>query len=136
MTSALNRCVMPTPESSISAFRSGALVTATIGTSASSAWRAGHQALQRPDLPDNQVAERSFLLSDDDRPSVWRFVPQKTLADRGGGEALKLPCETPVIEHMAARAEHLIERSQMKRIGVGQRAVNVEQQPCRPRRHP
>src|SRR5712671_1034670 len=37
MMTALNRCMMPSPESIISALRRGALVTATMGTSARSA---------------------------------------------------------------------------------------------------
>ena len=45
-----------------------------------------------------------------------------------GGKTLKLFREARVIEHVPTRAEYLVERFQMQRIGIGQRAVNVEQQ--------
>src|SRR5882724_7022834 len=128
MTSALNRSMIPSPESSISAFRRrvGNRDHGDIGTIRPRKQR--HQAGHRLNLPGNQLTEGFFLLSDDGRLPLWRFIRQKPLADRSVGETLKLSCETCVVEDKTTRAEDLIERFQMKRIGVGQRAVNVEQQ--------
>ena len=87
-----------------------------------------HQAGQWLDFPGNELAEGCLLLADDRRLARRRFLGEKPRADRGVGEALKLFAEARVIEDVTAGAEDLIERFQMKRIGVGQRAVNVEQQ--------
>jgi hypothetical protein len=57
-----------------------------------------------------------------------RLAREKPLGDRGVGESLQLLGIPRMIEHMSARAKHLVERMEVQRIGVGQRAVDVEQQ--------
>ena len=53
---------------------------------------------------------------------------QKPLADGSVGKALKFAREAAVIEDMTTRTKNQIECLQMQRVGVGQRAVDVEQQ--------
>jgi len=87
-----------------------------------------HQAGHGLNFPGNELTEGGFLFPDDRRLTCWRLLRQKARADRGVGETLKLFGEAGVIEDVAAGAQDLIERFQMQRIGIGQRAVNVEQQ--------
>lgn len=92
-----------------------------------------HQTRKRLDLSGDKCAEDDLLLSEDHGAPFHGFVGQKALADRRIGEALQLPRKARVIEHMAQRPKHLVERLEVQRVGVGQRAVDVEQQ--RPARH-
>ena len=55
-------------------------------------------------------------------------IDKEALADRRIRKALKLLGEACVIERVAVRSKNLVERFQMQRVGIGQRAVNVEQQ--------
>ena len=94
-----------------------------------------HQTRQRFDFPRRELAERFFLLRHDGGPALRRLARQEPLADRSIGKSHQLFRGAVAIEHMAMGCKDLIERFQMKRIGVRQCAVNVEQQRFPESRH-
>ena len=94
-----------------------------------------HEARQRPNLPRSELAESFFFLCHDYGLALRRLPRQKPFADRSIGKTEKFLRGALAIEHVAARAKDLIERFQMERICVRQRAVNVEQQRLPKSRH-